>query len=101
LTGNGVNNYNSNWLQDAGVLFTGIVNLDENFEAAFGLGAIQKHPAQGKLVQAKDVKLGMNIFSTQSRLTWFPQGKKDYHLKFDFGLFPYKYDNNIKTSGYI
>lgn len=99
ITGTPYNNYNDNWLQDAGVLFTGIANLNPHFEAAFGLGAIQKHPAQGTLFAAKDVKLGMNIFTTQSRLTWYPQGKQDYSLKFDFGLFPYKYDNNIKNLG--
>jgi hypothetical protein len=99
LTGNGGNNYKHNWMQDAGVLFTGVVSLNENFEAAFGLGAIQRHPLQGKLNQAKDVRLGMNVFSTQSRISWFPQGKKDYDHRFDFGLFPYKYDNNIRNLG--
>lgn len=99
LTGNGLNDYDKNWMQDAGVLFTGILNLNPNFEAAFGLGAIQRHPVQGTLIQAKDVSLGLNVFNTQSRLTWFPQGKTDYRHKFDFGLFPYKYDANIKNLG--
>lgn len=93
------NNYNKNWMQDAGVLFTGIINLNEQMEAAFGIGAIQKHPVQGVLKQAKDVKLGLNIFSTQSRISWYPVGKKDPKHKFDFGLFPYKYDSNIKNLG--
>lgn len=99
LTGTGFNNYNGNYLQDAGVLFTGIANLNENFEAAFGLGAIQKHTAQGNLINARNVRLGMNIFSTQSRITWFPQGKNEYQHRIDLGLFPYKYDANIKNLG--
>lgn len=100
LTGGGKNNYNKNWQQDAGALLTGIVNLNENFEAAFGLGAVQKHPVQGGLETAKNLRLGLNIFNTQSRLTFFPQGKKDYKLKITLGLFPYKYDNDIKNLGF-
>lgn len=99
LTGNGGNDYDGNWMQDAGVLFTGLVSLNENYEAAFGLGAIQRHPLQGTLGQAREVRMGLNVFSTQSRISWYPQGKKDYDVKFDFGLFPYKYDNNIKNLG--
>jgi hypothetical protein len=99
LTGNGANKYEGNWMQDAGVLFTGVASLDGDFEAAFGLGAIQRHPLQGRLNQAKDVRLGLNVFSTQGRISWFPGGKRDYRTKFDFGLFPYKYDANIKNLG--
>lgn len=99
LTGNGANKYTGNWMQDAGVLFTGVVSLNESYEAAFGLGAIQRHPLQGRLNQARDVRLGLNVFSTQSRITYFPGGKQDYRTRFDFGLFPYKYDANIKNLG--
>lgn len=99
VTGSVQNNYNGNWLQDAGALLTGVVNLSENFEGAFGVGAIQKHAAQGVLDQARFVKLGMNIFLTQSRFTWFPEGKQDFNHKVTLGWFPYKYDHNIKNLG--
>ncbi len=99
LTGTKSNNYNKNWLQDAGALLTGIVNLNEYTEASFGLGAVQKHQAQGSITTAKDLKINLNIFTTQSRLTYFPQGKKDFNYKLTFGLFPYKYDNDIKNLG--
>ncbi len=93
-------NYNGNWLQDAGALFNGFVTFNPHFSAGFGLGAIQNHKAQGQpsLVDV-NFKVGLNNFLTQSWVAYKLGDRDKPFLTITAGLFPYKYDNNIKNLG--
>ncbi len=93
-------NMKGSWIQDAGGLFNGHLDLNPEWEAAFGIGVVQNHKAQGTAIQSIKTRVGTGSFLSQAWFGWNPsEDKKTPRLKLNFGYFPYKYDNNIKNLG--
>jgi len=93
-------NLNGNILQSPGAQITAFSDISDNLEGVFGFGVHKSTHAMGN--DGRSALLAISLyqsFLTQSRLTYFQGEKSDPEYSFTLGLFPFKYNRDVKNLG--
>lgn len=92
-------NYQGNWSHGSGAQFTVTADIDENWQAAMGLGGFQFHNPQGSVSKTALSNLGFAPYITEGRVTFTtgPRGESPWTL--NLGLFPYHYNPDVRNLG--
>lgn len=92
-------NFNGNWMQNAGGQITAVADLGEGWEGGLGMGAIQTHGIRGSLKNDRAVSIGWSPYVTEARLT-FTLGEPSHpKLQITAGSFPFNYNPDVKNLG--
>lgn len=94
------NDLNKNWLGNAGGVLTTKAQIDENWDAGFGLGTIMVHLPRGSRGQASKWYPFWVPFVAEARMTYASAGyAKSYGVQLNFGAFDYNYNSDVKNLG--
>jgi hypothetical protein len=99
LPNNG-NDYEKNWVGNAGGLISATAKIDENWEGAFGVGTIMVHLARGSRGQAKKWYPFWVPFVDEARFTRTSHlFSESDNLGLTFGSFHHQYNGDAKNLG--
>ena len=99
ISGSG-NDYDRNWLGDAGGLISTSSKIDENWDGSFGIGTIMVQLARGSIGQANKWYTFWVPFVSEARLSYSTAGFAEKSgLQFNFGLQGYNYNPDVKNMG--
>ncbi len=94
------NDYNKNWMQNAGGVFNVAVKDDGNWDAAFGMGVVQVHLARGNRSNTQIWYPFWVPFLTEAKVTYKSSlFTADDKLSITLGEFQFKYNSDIKDLG--
>jgi len=94
------NDYNKNMLEYAGGLFGASARIDEHWDGAFGIGAIQVHLSRGNRGHANIWYPFLVPFVNQANISYATQLFSDQdHLKVSLGAMNYDYNPEAKDFG--
>ncbi len=93
------NDFNKNWIENAGVQVTTIAKFGPYWEGGFGLGAIQTNNARGALDVANNWYPFYATFLGEARLTYSIGSKETQQLKVNIGFFNYVYNPDVRDLG--
>ncbi len=94
------NDYENNWIGNAGGLMVAKAQIDENWEGSFGLGTIMVHLARGSRGQANKWYPFWVPFVDEAKFTRSSHLFTDTDvLKLNFGSFHYGYNPDVKNLG--
>lgn len=94
------NNYMKNWMQNAGGLVAADVKMNDNWDAAAGIGVIQVHLARGNRYHSNILYPFWVPFVSEARVSYAsPLFSAEDKFKLTLGAFPYNYNNDAKSLG--
>ncbi len=95
-----LNDYNKNWMQNAGAVFGANVKFNENWNGGFGLGTINVHLSRGKSTNANIWYPFWVPFVSEARVTHSsPLFTSEDKLSLTAGNFGYSYNPDAKDLG--
>ena len=93
------NNFNKNWIENAGVQVATVAKFGPAWEGAFGMGAIQTNNARGALDVANNWYPFYATFVSEARLSYSAGSKDSHQLQLYIGYFNYIYNSDVRDLG--
>jgi hypothetical protein len=93
------NDFNKNWLENAGGQISAVAKLSDRWEGAFGIGAIQTNNARGALGVSNNWYAFYGTSVSEARLTYSIGSKESHSLLLNMGFFNFNYNPDVRNLG--
>lgn len=94
-------NYNDNFIHSPGAQFTILADIGGNWSGAMGIGGYETQAPQGAVYNSQQTKreLGFKVFVTQANFAYTYGDREAPPFRAAFGLFPYRYNPDVRNFG--